>query len=381
MMVFFGYCIIHLLWTEMLGFYEPFPQRQTLVGYLSGIGFFTRYWYIVPKETRIDSSLQPRLKATICYAIWSVIVLFKLIIFRGVLTKVPIDFQWMVALIVPLMKEFDDRITCKIMDKIPSPEKTFEAQVIGKIQTNLAYSYWLAFVLTIYATKATEYMLLGINFSINLWLCYKVIQLDRKVSGTDVDDNEKEKKKALTELILNEFVEVLVPVAFLGTYCIAYFGPNYDKIGNVGCKVWRFKRIERLQESLFPVAEMALIDTGSVILAGISLRWFCKINLWYEYCLTIRKYWIYMAFRGGFCISVVSINRQKIDDIEIQNFETYYMFYFTFIINYMIIFSGFVECQFLQPMITQNLIGFETMTKERNFFQILLLTVLNLILN
>ena len=49
----FGYCMIHLLWTEMLGFYEPFPQRQTLVGYLSGIGFFTRYWYIVPKETRI----------------------------------------------------------------------------------------------------------------------------------------------------------------------------------------------------------------------------------------------------------------------------------------------------------------------------------------
>ena len=41
---------------------------------------------------------------------------------------------------------------------------------------------------------------------------------------------------------------------------MAYFGPNKDKIGNVGCEVWHFKKIERLQESLIPVAEMALID-------------------------------------------------------------------------------------------------------------------------
>ena len=175
----------------------------------------------------------------------------------------------------------------------------------------------LAFALTIYATKSTEYILLGINFSINLSLCYKVIQLDRKLSCTDGDGNEKEKKEALEELIMNEFVEVLVPIAFIGTYSMAYFGPNKETLGNVGCKVWRFKKIGRLQESLIPVAEMALIDTGSLILAGISLLWFCKINLWHEYCLVIRKYWVYMAFYGGFCISVVSINRQKMFDIDI----------------------------------------------------------------
>ena len=109
------------------------------------------------------------------------------------------------------------------------------------------------------------------------------------------------KEEVLTELIFNEFVEVVVPIGFIGSFAMAYYGPN--KIKYYG----RYKKVEDLSVFLIPVAEMALIDSGSVILAGILLWPFCCINLWKEYCKTMKNYWITFALRGAFVISFVSI--------------------------------------------------------------------------
>ena len=142
-------------------------------------------------------------------------------------------------------------------------------------------------------TKATECVLLAINFVINLALCYKVIKLDRSISVIHFGDMEKQikKKEILTELVLNEIAEVVVPIAFLGSFLTAYFGPNKNILGNVGCTIWHFKKVNNLFAFLMPVIEMALIDLGSAVLASVSLWWFCRMNLWREYCCTIRKYW------------------------------------------------------------------------------------------
>ena len=100
---------------------------------------------------------------------------------------------------------------------------------------------------------------------------------------------------------MNEFVEVVVPIGFIGSFAMAYHGPN--KIKWYGS----WKPIENLSSFLMPVAEMAMIDSGSVILAGLLLWQLCRINLWKQYCKTIKKYWIPLAFRGAFMISTVSI--------------------------------------------------------------------------
>ena len=89
-----------------------------------------------------------------------------------------------------------------------------------------------------------------------------------------------------------------------------------------------------------------------------------------------------MAFRGGFCISVVSINHRKIDDIDIQNYSIIsklHIFYFTLIVTQIIIFQWFCGMSISAANDYSQFNWTETMTKERNFFQILLLTVHNLI--
>ena len=110
------------------------------------------------------------------------------------------------------------------------------------------------------------------------------------------------KKEMLTELILNETVEILLSIAFIGTYASAYYGPNKKNLWYIGV-------IENLMEYLVPIVKMAMIDSGSLILAGISLRLFCRINILREYCSTIKKYWMYLAFWGGASLADVSENR------------------------------------------------------------------------
>ena len=115
------------------------------------------------------------------------------------------------------------------------------------------------------------------------------------------------KDEVLTELVLNEFVEVAVPIAFVSSFSIAYYGPNRSTLGTIGAEIWHHKKIDNLNAFLMPVAEMTLIDSASIIFSGVALWLVCRINIFKEYCNTIKQYWIYLSLWGGALISAVSI--------------------------------------------------------------------------
>ena len=108
------------------------------------------------------------------------------------------------------------------------------------------------------------------------------------------------------ELILNETIEVLVPLAFIVSYATAFYGPNYDKLGSVGCNYWTFQKVENIKSFLTPVVFMEMVDFGTAVVSGILLWRLCNINIIKEYCSTIKRYWIILAFSGAYnIISVI----------------------------------------------------------------------------
>ena len=127
--------------------------------------------------------------------------------------------------------------------------------------------------------------------------------MDGKIFGAGDDTNmiRNSKRVILTELILNECVEMMLPIAFIGTFSMAYYGPNRNNF-------WKIGKIDSLQTFLTPVVEMALIDSASVILASAALLWFCRINIFSEYTKAIKKYWIFLAFWGGFIINIMFLH-------------------------------------------------------------------------
>ena len=151
--------------------------------------------------------------------------------------------------------------------------------------------------------------MLGISFFINMALVYKVIRLQGKVTTTDSESQEKQKKKqdTVTELILNESIEIIVPTAFIVSCYMGYYGPNKDIMGIHDCSLWHHPNVESLIDFIDPVIEMALLDSCSLIVAGGMLWWFCNVKIFEEYCKTIKKYWRDLAFIGAGYLSAVSI--------------------------------------------------------------------------
>ena len=117
------------------------------------------------------------------------------------------------------------------------------------------------------------------------------------------------REQVVTELILNESIEIMVPIAFIASFYAAYFGPNNDTIGGVRCSIWTYHKVDDLYDLFLPVLEMTIFDSGSLIVSGCLLWNFCRINIVRKYCKTIKTFWVYLAIGSGLYINTVSITR------------------------------------------------------------------------
>ena len=168
--------IIHLIWSDILGYYEPFPFRQMLTAYPSSMASLAKFWCMIPRSTKLDPELRNRCKAHIYRLLWGMFVSIQLVTIANILARTSLDLQWAIALLFPLTKEINDRINVVMITKSATSENLVAAKFMVKISTNLVYSFWYAMVLSGTATKTTEFILLGINFIINMTLSYKVVR-------------------------------------------------------------------------------------------------------------------------------------------------------------------------------------------------------------
>ena len=293
---------IHFVWTQILEYIEPFPFKCILITNICVVSVHLRFWFILSKAKQMDSSIHKRHMHFIFYISWGLATSMQLTGARKIFDIVPKHFQMVLALAVPLLKEINDRIIENLIGKAATSENIVPAKILGKLTNNATFSFWIAVFLVTSATESTGYVLLGINFCLNLQLCYKAIRWNQKISVDilEVNSNQLFKNEALAELILNETFEMIAPISFIGSYLVAFYGPNYQILGNVGCSYWTFEAAENLNALLKTVLIMAFMDSGSAVISGFLLWKFCRINIFWEYCKLIKKYWIIMAISGAF---------------------------------------------------------------------------------
>ena len=95
--------------------------------------------------------------------------------------------------------------------------------VVGHIIA-LFHAFFLAQCAGASATVTSTYLLLGIDFAINLYFTFKIIQLYKK-------EKIPECGEMLQVMVLNETLEFMAPLTYLMCFLAAYFGPNYSFIG------------------------------------------------------------------------------------------------------------------------------------------------------
>ena len=124
------------------------------------------------------------------------------------------------------------------------------------------HAFAVCYALGTIATLETSIVMLGIDFFINISICFKIIYLKMKRP----DDTEKI-FKLLQELIINEIVEFIAPLNYLICLLICYFGPTADLIGNIGNDYWQYIPIDDLSRTVKYVFAFFLVDFGSLIVS------------------------------------------------------------------------------------------------------------------
>ena len=323
--VFIGYaipqCGFYYYWTILKGYNPPMPIAQGLVSfYISMFANWVFIWFYLSKNHRDDTKYKKRIRNYILYLfLWNLIGIQELFL-DGIFAQLTsMNFQFLMALIIPLFRRFNEWILPKFFNKALGYKEGWtkldeDTPATFGMEVAIAdvYAFYVAVRLG-WAEPFTVYCILGVEFAINLFYCFRIIRLHNKIGERGNDENQQtnimkaEKESAIISLITVETVEVLIPLGYSLAYATAYYGPNATLFA--GVKATYFGYLPQDIENVFSLLYMMFgFDTLGGILISALLAWKCRINVIREYCKIMQKYWyILLLYMSGDLLHVSSL--------------------------------------------------------------------------
>ena len=110
-------------------------------------------------------------------------------------------------------------------------------QFVDLIASNIIAVFHALFVSQCVGAAATDfstYLLLGIDFVLNMYFQFRVFYLYKKKRFEECSEE-------LQSLVLNEFLEAIIPLLYLVCFLAAFYGPNAEIIGiNFGMRLSKY---------------------------------------------------------------------------------------------------------------------------------------------
>ena len=273
--------IAYLIWNLALGHDSVMP----LNGLLSGSGFPANYialWMYHTKAIGKNNKRRQQFRAYMYYKCWNLLNQFLIIIPTVIAQALPSEFQWVMAIILPLHREMNHHVSKHFLSKGPGLlDSASKTAVLVKVNSN--YSVHVALAIGRQMTIFTSCCILMVDFTFNLRSAYKILKLHNKIVPDHLENQKRliKKNEELRMLCLIEIIEMMVPIAYIITHLIAYYGPNAE--------LFNMMLHYHTKQLVVPVMLMFLIDFSSGILGGIMLVT-CSINLLREGCGVIKAF-------------------------------------------------------------------------------------------
>ena len=304
----FAYSTTYLVWTILCGYKQPLPLSLGVVFIWYLVQYISLY-ILFKHELSIRNEFRKKIRA---FNFSRLYVIFMDVQFNCVsyLFKIlPSRMQWSLGLLLPLLREMNFRMLSRILLKSTCDDDPKESgKMLLIIASNSVYLLYVAIKVSHTATQMTSYLILFIDFMINLYSCKNILRLHR-IIGQENEGNLAHKRyiqQHLLKLILVETLEVLVPLAYVITVLIAYYGPNADILGNIGNSQWQYEAIPDIRKLVESLMLMFVIDICSAVIAGLLLWKLCCINVLRKACAAIKEYWAIIAVVVSHFLNYVS---------------------------------------------------------------------------
>ena len=213
-------------------------------------------------------------------------------------------WHWPLVIVIILVRELHCRGLAMAGRKINGCQD-FAMDIDAVTLAAIRHILFLSVNLGSMTTELTSYLILASDFTINLGDCAAVIWYHKKGG----EANEKKKVGALVTLISNEAIEFILPLAYVSVLLLSYYGPNAEIMGNVKNGSWQYAEIENINDTLFWLMVMFMVDSLSTVVSTLLLQTFCNINIVKMYFQILKHMGFLFALQVGYYISEVKYLR------------------------------------------------------------------------
>ena len=288
------YIACYLIWVIYLGYNNPMP----FIGYV-GFGVwvfsFLMIWYLFPPSKRKEQLFPSKMIAYIMFSLWFLVMTIQISGITIAVGMLPSNFQWTVCIVIPVIRLLNSKILSRLVLKMTESDDEI-AKFTLNIEVISMFTFYIAVTLT-NSDEITVFSLLAVEFLLHIRQCYYIIKWTRRVDADDDPAKHNLKKRTLDNLILLEFIDVLVPIVYATGFATAFFGPNATIIGDVKNGYWNYKEVKDPEKMFSRLFQMFSIDLFSIICTSAVLWIFCKINFFLELCKVMKKYWFILAMK------------------------------------------------------------------------------------
>lgn len=292
-----SYGISNFVWVNYLQRNPPVPLLTVILLFATWIASFSGIWKMYPAELRSNVEHRKKLMFYYLYSFWFTIVVGAVLwetldqLYEYV---IPPQLEWTMAITIPAFREVNHRILSKFVKKMADKE----TEMADVVLSSTISSYFMTSITIRLASTSniTIYCVLFAELIIHLIMCIRVIHLQRRIDSDDMQTEmlKKKRKSNVLNIILVETIKGTIPVLYAVGLQMVFRGPNTSLFIDVfesslnlelrhnDCDLTRVFNV---------MLQMIGIDVLCIIVSGIMLWGFAKINLIYEFCYLMKNYW------------------------------------------------------------------------------------------
>ena len=295
--IIFFWSLSYLLWVHVLQLVYPVPMigaSNSVIGVLSMVATL---WFCFPHQWRRLPHFKRRMKYLSFAQIFILLMSIEYWVLSWVFFVMPRQYQWILAFVLPFTRE----VGGTLLARISIHTRGRQGYAGDQVSTNLAITYHSLFLSVCIANTATDltiWVLLVIDFLINICFTVKIYRLKRNFSERNLETI----CELIQVLVLTEYLEMVIPLGYLICLVAAYYGPNAHILGNIRNSYWQYKEIVDMWHSFCNLAILIAIDSLSFVMSFIMLYFVSDINLLKVLLLLQTEYGFIFAIHQAFLL-------------------------------------------------------------------------------
>ena len=306
--------IVYFIWTEAANYPYPMPFHTTLSRFVTILFGFIVVWRLFDLQWRKSKRFQKRFFFFLLSYLMIFFIHAQYSFWGTVFTRMPPKYQWIFSLTLPVIREFDIWIFCKSTYKAAGAMDP-SVEIASSFCINVRHGIFLSVMLGTAATDLSCWIIFGTDFMINMFMALNLIWIRKKGNPEYEDRNVRKMVDLLISITLNEFVELMVTIAFFISFLMCYYGPNAELMGNIKSDYFQHIPVSDIDLFYENVALFLGVELVTIFVSVTVLWIFCRINMLRAYLLLQKEFWVMMTVYLAYTIYLVSFTLYLSDDI------------------------------------------------------------------